>query len=464
MTAPDSPNPASPGTPILVGAACGEYMDRVVVIEWRVAPGDAVEHGQVVAVVETAKAATEVEAPCDGVMGDILAPVGEEVAVSQPIGLITGGADNPAPTPEPNTPADPAPREADDGARPGHDPVVRANGHDRIIASPAARRRAAAVGLDLETIIGTGLGGRIKLRDVSAAVHALSTSWLDADVPAPPCFSDTTDTPLWVTRTGGETGTPVLMLHGFAAESSVWHPIERSLAPHHPVIRLDLPCHGRSPRDRYASFHDFVRPVLEAFDSLNEGPVHVIGHSLGGAIALALADQRPGMVRSLGLLAPAGLGVEVGSPILDGLCRAASPDSLAPWLLRLVVDPSHITDGYVRAAMAARAAPHLRACQAALAARLFPDGTQAFNVTPLLRRVAVPTRLIWGRADEVLPWQQALGAPGHVALHLLPAVGHLPHLEASDIVADVLRDLIATAEDTPGPPDTDFLTQEVHVA
>lgn len=463
MTAPDSPNPASPGTPILVGAACGEYMDRVVVIEWRVAPGDAVEHGQVVAVVETAKAATEVEAPCDGVMGDILAPVGEEVAVSQPIGLIAGGADTPAPAPEPNTPADPAPREADDDARPGHDTVVCANDEDRIIASPAARRRAAAVGLDLEHIVGTGPGGRIKLRDVSAAVHALSTSWLDPEQTESIHFPDSA-VPLRVTRTGAETGTPVLMLHGFAGDSSVWHPIERGLAAHHPVIRLDLPCHGRSPCDRFASFHDFVRPVLEAFDALSEGPVHVIGHSLGGAIALVLADQRPGMVRSLGLLAPTGLGVEVDSHILDGLCRASGPDSLAPWLLRLVVDPSHITDGYIRAAMATRAAPHLRACQAALAARLFPDGTQAFTVTPLLRRVAVPTRLIWGRADEVLPWQQALGAPGHVALHLLPAVGHLSYLEASDIVADVLRDLIATAEDSPGPKDTTLLTQEAHVA
>ena len=463
MTAPDSPNAASPGTPILVGAASGEYMDRVVVIEWRVAPGDAVEHGQVVAVVETAKAAAEVEAPCDGVMGEILALVGDEVAVTQPLGLIAGGADAPAPTPEPNTPADPAPREADDDARPGHDPVVRANDEDRIIASPAARRRAAAMGLGLEGIVGTGPGGRIKLRDVSAAVRAMAASPLDADAQAPSCFPDT-PFPLRVTRTGIETGTPVLMLHGFAGDSSVWHPIERDLAAHHPVIRLDLPCHGRSPHDRYASFHDFVRPVLEAFDSLNEGPVHVIGHSLGGAVALALADQRPGMVRSLGLLAPAGLGVEVDSHILDGLCRAASPDSLAPWLLRLVVDPSHITDGYVRAAMATRAAPHIRACQAALAARLFPNGTQAFNVTPLLRRVVVPTRLIWGRADEVLPWQQALGAPGHVALHLLPAVGHLPHLEASAIVTSVLRDLIATAEACPGPPDTDVLTHEVHVA
>jgi pyruvate dehydrogenase E2 component (dihydrolipoamide acetyltransferase) len=77
---------------------------------------------------------------------------------------------------------------------------------------------------------------------------------------------------------------------------------------------------------------------------------------------------------------------------------------------------------------------------------LFPDGTQAVNVTPLLRRVTAPLRLIWGRADDMVPWRHALAAPGSAGLHLLPAVGHLPHLEAPDTVTRVIDDLMTCAE------------------
>jgi pyruvate dehydrogenase E2 component (dihydrolipoamide acetyltransferase) len=70
-----------------------------------------------------------------------------------------------------------------------------------------------------------------------------------------------------------------------------------------------------------------------------------------------------------------------------------------------------------------------------MAERLFPDGTQAFDVGAALSRVRCPTAIVWGRQDRIIPWRHALRAPGRVALHLFDEVGHLPQLEAADELA-----------------------------
>ena len=420
-------------TPITIGAAGGEYMESVVVVEWRVKPGDTVKAGEVVAVVETAKAATEVTAPCDGTMGRILAEEGAEVGVKDPIGLIGEG--------EPETdleaaqePAATAPAEKSAPAAP-----VAPRKPGRVVASPVARKVAAREGMDLAGLAGTGPRGRIKRRDVEAALRGAGAA------PEAASFAEEAG-PLAVTRGGGGEGAPILLIHGFASDAMVWRALERALGKSRPVIRVELPCHGHSPKRRIGSFRELARAVTEAVDALDAGPVHFVGHSLGGAVALALADTRPQTVRSLMLVAPAGLGPEMEGAIAAGLCRAARVESLAPWLKRLVGDPAIVTEKYAAAAMQARADAGLRAAQTALADVLFPDGTQAMDLTAALSRVAAPARIVWGKADALLPWRHALAAPGTVALHLLDGIGHMPHVEAPETVARILQDLIAAAE------------------
>ncbi|KAA5607477.1 acetoin dehydrogenase dihydrolipoyllysine-residue acetyltransferase subunit [Roseospira marina] len=435
-------------TDIRIGAAAGEYMESVVVVEWRVQPGDAVRQGDVVAVVETAKAATEVEAPCDGVVDRLFAQPGDEVDVKAALGRIgsgeamdgeamDGGESDRGPDSSVRA-IDPA----GDGTPAGDPPPSRPWATDRIIASPVARRIAGNVGVDLARITGTGRGGRIKRRDVEAAIRAVEGASPRADR----FVGMDEGRPLAVYRSGPDVGAPVVLLHGFGADAMMWHAIEQTLAARHPVVRLDLPCHGRSPRIRIQGFRDLVRHISDALRSAVPGPVHLVGHSLGGAIGLALAEACPERVRSLTLIAPAGLGPDIDGTVLDGLCHASRVESLAPWLRRMVVEPSLITDAYVRAAMASRADPALRAAQTALADALFPDGTQSFTVVRALRSVVAPTRILWGRADDVIPWHHGLAASGDAALHLIPAVGHLPPLEAPDLVTRLIEAQITLTE------------------
>lgn len=233
-------------------------------------------------------------------------------------------------------------------------------------------------------------------------------------------------------------GTPLVMIHGFAADSLGWLPLERELPSELPLIRIDLPSHGKSPRQRIGDFDAVVRAVTAAFDRATTGEVHLLGHSLGGAVALGLAELRPRSLASLTLIAPAGLGPEIDHAALAGIARASRVESLAPWLKRLTATPDGIGWDFAKAAMLSRNDPGLRAAQLDLLEALFPDGVPAFDVTAALARVTAPTTLLWGRSDHILPWRHALAASGEMALHLLPKVGHIPHVECPGIVAGIL--------------------------
>lgn len=428
-------------TPVTVGVAGGEYMESVVVLEWMAGAGDAVSAGQHLVTVETAKAATEIEAPCDGFLTAIFAGPGTEVSLTEALGLIgtdatdteydaggsaAGQAAVPVDAPRPVT------------VSIAETPPSRASG-GRVVASPAARRAAAKSGVDLSRITPTSPTGRIKLRDIAAATT------VQTDMPFAPAANPPSDEagPLKVYRSGATTGVPVLMLHGFGADAMSWFPIEQALARAHPVVRIDLPNHGKSPRRRTARFTDLAREIVDAFDALDLDEAHVVGHSLGGACALALADIRPRKVASLALLAPGGLGPVINGDFAMGVARASRPESLAQWLKLSVADAGLISPEFVGAAMSGRSDPALRAAQAQMALDLFPDDTQSFDLRPALQRIECPTHIVWGKADAVIPWRQALSAPGRAALHLFEATGHVPQMERPEDVVMILKALFA---------------------
>ena len=75
-----------------------------------------------------------------------------------------------------------------------------------------------------------------------------------------------------------------------------------------------------------------------------------------------------------------------------------------------------------------------------MAQALMPDGTQATSKRNELNRLSVPTKIIWGANDKIIPIKHAQGLPGRVALHVLKNVGHLSHIEAGDLVATLLME------------------------
>ena len=77
---------------------------------------------------------------------------------------------------------------------------------------------------------------------------------------------------------------------------------------------------------------------------------------------------------------------------------------------------------------------------------LFPDGVQSFDLRPALQRLDLPTQILWGRRDHILPLAQCIAANGEFALHLLSGVGHIPQIECPDRVARITQRLINAVE------------------
>ncbi|GGG87739.1 acetoin dehydrogenase dihydrolipoyllysine-residue acetyltransferase subunit [Salipiger pallidus] len=418
------------------------------VMSWHIEIGQSVEKGEPLFDIETDKAAMEVEAPATGILHHA-APEGAEIPIGKAVAWLYAEGEEvgeqPAPFAAVGGDAAPAPEPAealsDDSApEPGSEPEPRpepepelayAGDAEGIRATPAARRLAREEGVALAELPGTGPRGRVQAFDVREYLKGLATP------SAPATFRPETG-PLHISRSKGGTGTPVVMIHGFASDATSWAPIESAIK-HRPLIRIDLPGHGKSPKLRIRDFAALVKEVRAAFDGLQLDQAHLVGHSLGGAVALALADTRERKVSSLSLIAPAGLGPQVNGEALNGICKATRAESLGPWLRSLVADESLITDGYARLAMQARSDANLRAAQLAMADALFPDGVQAFDLRAALGRIEVPARILWGKSDAILPWSHALQAPGRVALHLFDGVGHMPQLEVAGEVGKILR-------------------------
>lgn len=146
----------------------GADMDEGTLLEWRIKPGDTVRRGQVIAVVDTAKAAVDVECWQDGEVFELLIEPGAKVPVGTPIAsLLQAGesadsARRQVPPKSPVEQAAPAPSIPAEAVAPASRPRV----------SPAARKRAGELGLDLAALTGSGPHGVVTLEDVEAAGRA----------------------------------------------------------------------------------------------------------------------------------------------------------------------------------------------------------------------------------------------------------------------------------------------------
>ena len=414
---------------------------------WHAAAGDQIAKGDPLFDIETDKAAMEVESPGAGILRNPVA-VGSEIPIGQPVAwlyaegedLADASTETASDAPEsgqqhgaaaaalsPQSGPEPARSLADGSAS----PTEANSGSIRARATPLARVLARSAGMDIGSIKGTGPRGRVQAPDV----RALLETPFHASEPILSLTPELDD--LVATRSGTATGTPVVLIHGFASDTSSWALVESQIA-HLPLIRIDLPGHGRSPKLQIRDFNHLAAIVRSAFDNLRLDEAHIIGHDLGGALALSLAHSRARSVASLTLLAPAGLGPEIYGEAIRGIARASRVESLEPWLKTFAAEERLFSKPYVKLVMASRKDERLRAAQLSMANVLFPDGVQSFDLRSQLARIRMPARILWGRMDRIIPWEHALCAPGHVAIHLLEETGHLPQIEAHEVVGHVI--------------------------
>lgn len=242
------------------------------------------------------------------------------------------------------------------------------------------------------------------------------------------------------TLRAGRGDTTLFLIHGFGESLFTWRAMVDPLAARYRVVAIDLPGFGGSGKPDLPYVVDSMTARLSGFlDRWIEGPVIVVGHSMGGQLAASLALSRPDRIAAAVLIAPAGFGLG-----LAGIADTISPEKATAigWYLasRAMLLPEHdeewLGEPDSAAAYSLMTDPHYRRA----AARILND----FDFRSLRTRFAdvqQPVLLIWGTLDPVIPY--LLADSIRSLLHcgrLAPLSGalHRPQVETPDTVTSLV--------------------------
>lgn len=221
---------------------------------------------------------------------------------------------------------------------------------------------------------------------------------------------------------GGE-GQDIVLIHGFGSDRLSWLANAPALLPLGRVHSLDLPGHG----DSVAYVGDgtpltLATRVIESLKSSGVNKVHLIGHSLGGAVALLLATHAPELVKSLALIAPLGLGMGVDRNFVEAFPALASPEDAAKLMQTLVVRPQLIGKQVAQRVIEQLNRDGARDALRGIASHLHTD--IEMNIA-----THVPRLVIWGANDVTNPVSREKLAAFGGQFEFIEATAHLPHIE-----------------------------------
>ncbi|GAC1439125.1 MAG: hypothetical protein NVSMB68_10820 [Thermoanaerobaculia bacterium] len=229
-----------------------------------------------------------------------------------------------------------------------------------------------------------------------------------------------------------------MLIHGLGGSSTWWRRNIEVLAREHTVVAVDLVGFGRNRFFARRSalplrFSDTAALLARWIESSFAGPVHVVGNSMGGHTAIHLAARRPDLVRSLTLVNATGIPFEL---------------TIGPHVENLIVPRGALSFTMTLARDAFRSGP----TSIALAfARLLRD-----DARPLLKTIRVPTLLLWGEHDPLVPLtyaRQMKEVLPSARLVTVPHSGHIPFWENADVFN---RELLAFLRDVDRTPPASY--------
>jgi pyruvate dehydrogenase E2 component (dihydrolipoamide acetyltransferase) len=353
----------------------GLAMEEGTLTSWLTTEGSAVEKGQEIAEIETAKIANAIESPSGGVVRRLIVQAGDVLRVGALIAVLA-----------PPSVTD-AEIDAFVGCFAAEDP-----GESDTTAALSERR--------LER------DGRLIAYKVASAEAA---------------------------------GTPVMLVHGFGGDSGNWLFNIESVAVDRPVYALDLPGHGNSTKSVVrGDLAELADAVIAVMDAVSAERVHLVGHSLGSAVCFKVLERAPERVASLVGIAPAGLGESVNDVYIRSFLAAEKRKDVKSTLQMLFADPDLVSTAMIEGIQRFKRMEGTFDALEKIAGQTMPNGYQATSFRDAVSAIDVPILLVWGAKDMIIPAEQAKGLPASVKIVVLDNIGHMPQMEAANIVNERL--------------------------
>lgn len=246
--------------------------------------------------------------------------------------------------------------------------------------------------------------------------------------------------------------TPILMLSGMASDSASWLPVTPALSQHYTLLLPDNRFSGRSlPNGGSCNRSLMVADTLALLDALQIDTVHIVGHSMGGMLAWALAAQYPERVRSLISVAAIPRLIPARLSLFQSLLAVRDETNEAAWFelfYHFLFCPSFFEQPLaVKAAVAASTNYPYKQNKAAFAQQV--QGLASFADSLMLKAVSCPIHLIAGQQDVLLsPQIMQDFASQHASLpvHIIDNAAHAIHWEQTEPFVDLLLSLLKSAE------------------
>ncbi|HWO85062.1 MAG TPA: acetoin dehydrogenase dihydrolipoyllysine-residue acetyltransferase subunit [Stellaceae bacterium] len=358
----------------------GLTMAEGKVVGWLKQQGQSFAEGEELLEIETTKITNVMEAPAGGTLRRIVAPAGATLPVGALLAVV-------------------APEEVADGEI------------DTFVAGFAVPEPSAEAAVDAEAVMP---------RELEAAGLRLR----------------------YLTLGEGDS-VPVLLLHGFGADLNAWMFTQPALADGRQVIALDLPGHGGSGKQLDRADAESLAAIVEhALNALGIERLHLVGHSMGGGIAISFAVREPERVATLTLISSAALGPEINAAFIDGFVRAARRREAIEALNLLVHDPALVSRTMIEDVLRYKRLDGVPEALAAFAEEWFPGGRQRAVLGDAVAVLKLPVQIIWGREDRIIPVAHAEALASRVPVHILEQTGHLPHMEKAGEVNRLIKRLI----------------------
>ncbi|RLB42344.1 MAG: alpha/beta hydrolase [Deltaproteobacteria bacterium] len=215
----------------------------------------------------------------------------------------------------------------------------------------------------------------------------------------------------------------IVMIHGAGGRAEIWNAQIRPLGKEFNAVAIDLPGHGNTPKGTYTDISDYARWLGEIIESCCEGPVVLMGHSMGGAICQALAIERAVLLRGM-VLVSTGARLKVAPAILDGLKE----------------DFDKTVELIIKYAYSASAPPVMLSQGADLMKESGPEvlysdfaACNRFDLRSKISEITVPTYIVCGEDDKLTPPSLSQKLAKEIKsskLSIIPNAGHMVMIEA----------------------------------